>query len=101
MPLTMPEHSWISPPSYGEALNDQPPAYEEIGGVKLWGFENETVLFSRCETLYFFTWEKSGPTLAVQNEKIGTPEDQKGEEDTSPGMFVFVYDLPPQRAFSA
>ena len=35
MPLTMPEHSWISPPSYGEALNDQPPAYEEIRGVKL------------------------------------------------------------------
>lgn len=58
-------------------------------------------LSSRCKTLYIFTWEKSGPTLAVQNEKIGTREDQKGEEDTSPGMFVFVYDLPPQKAFSA
>ena len=35
MSLTESELSWISPPSYQEALNDQPPPYEENGRAEL------------------------------------------------------------------
>ena len=64
MPVSEAKLLWISPPSYQEALNDQPSPYEENGCVELWGFQDKTVSCSRCGVLCFFLENKASVSFS-------------------------------------
>lgn len=64
MPVSEAKLLWISPPSYQEALNDQPSPYEENGYVELWGFQDKTVSCSRCGVLCFFLENKASVSFS-------------------------------------